>query len=268
MDAEVTLRVKRSALPNVIYPLTQEVLLVLEVHSRVRDIVDHCSYPDYQVLRTLHTLVQRGIVELRRTSEFGIDAREPGLFSRAQASRLREWLDHARSPAGSAGDAKLLVVASDTEVTRDFARLLAHLEGVVLEEGVAAGSLAADDLRPFARLEVDHDLGVELIQVPAREEFAPTWALAGHGALGTLVLLSSPVSESAAAVRRAAEALRALPRARVFHLLLIEKGERVAPDALRDNLSLFDEGSLFLIPLENPGKAGVLLRELIGRVLP
>ena len=54
----------------------------------------------------------------------------------------------------------------------------------------------------------------------------------------------------------------------MFHLLLIDKGERVGPEALRDNLALFDEGSLFLIPLENPAKAGVLLRELIGRVLP
>ena len=45
-------------------------------------------------------------------------------------------------------------------------------------------------------------------------------------------------------------------------------GARVTPDALRENLSLFDDGSLFLIPLEDPAEAGVLLRELIGRVLP
>ena len=40
------------------------------------------------------------------------------------------------------------------------------------------------------------------------------------------------------------------------------------PDALRENLSLFDESSLFLIPLENLAKASVLLRELFGRILP
>ena len=35
-----------------------------------------------------------------------------------------------------------------------------------------------------------------------------------------------------------------------------------------ENLSLLDEGSLFLIPLENLEKAGVLLRETFGHILP
>ena len=48
-SAHVTLRIQRSALPNVIHPLTQEVLVVLEHYSRVQDVVDRCSYPDYQV---------------------------------------------------------------------------------------------------------------------------------------------------------------------------------------------------------------------------
>ena len=49
------MKIPRSALPNVIHPLTQEVLMVLEHYTRVSEILDHCSYPDYQVLRTLHT---------------------------------------------------------------------------------------------------------------------------------------------------------------------------------------------------------------------
>ena len=47
-----------------------------------------------------------------------------------------------------------------------------------------------------------------------------------------------------------------------------ERGQRVAPEALRENLSLLDEGSLFLIPLDHLEKAGVLLRETFGHVLP
>jgi hypothetical protein len=31
---------------------------------------------------------------------------------------------------------------------------------------------------------------------------------------------------------------------------------------------LLDESSLFLVPLENEGKAGILLREMFGRILP
>ena len=76
------------------------------------------------------------------------------------------------------------------------------------------------------------------------------------------------MGSAVASVRAVTDALGALPRSRMFHLLLLEKGERVSPEDLRQNLSIVDDGSLFLIPLESPEKAGVLLREMFGRILP
>ena len=268
MAGEVKLTIQRSSLPNVIHPLTQEVLLVLEMHSRVRDVVDHCSFPDYQVLRTLHTLIGRGMVELSRKPSLGEGASQPGLFLPAQAARLREWLEGPRPSAHGTRDAKLLVVASDIEATRNFTCLLDRLKDVELDARVAAGAFTGDDLLRLGRLSVDGDIGVELVHVPTSPAFAPLWPFAGHGALGTLFLLSGPVSAAVESVQPIARELMRLPRARLFHLLLLDPGERVAPDALRANLSLLDEGSLFLVPLDNLEKAGVLLRETFGQVLP
>jgi len=45
LGARAGLRIPRSALPSVIHPLTQEVLLALEHGSRVGDVVDRCSSP-------------------------------------------------------------------------------------------------------------------------------------------------------------------------------------------------------------------------------
>jgi CheY-like chemotaxis protein len=269
LDGAVTLRIQRSALPNVIHPLTQEVLLVLETCTRVRDVVEQCSFPDYQVLRTLHTLIGRGMVDLRRDAEPRNDGPTPsGLFSEAQAGRLREWIAGARGRGAPMRDAKLLVVASDLEATRNFTLLLDRLRGVELDARVAAGAFDSSDLLSLGRLRVDGELGVELIHVPADPRFASFWPVAGHGALGTLFLLSGPVGDAVATVQPVAEALTRSSRARLFHLLLLEEGRRVAPDSLRENLALLDEGSLFLIPLDNLEKAGVLLRETFGHVLP
>ena len=94
-NARVALKVARSSLPGVLHPLTQEVLLVLELSSRVSDVLDRCSFPDYQVLRTLQTLIRRGMVELRA----GAAAPEQptgGVFGVALAARLRDWLDQGR----------------------------------------------------------------------------------------------------------------------------------------------------------------------------
>jgi CheY-like chemotaxis protein len=267
-DAQVMLKIQRAALPNVIHPLTQEVLVVLEHCSRVGDVVDHCSYPDYQVLRTLHTLIGRGMVELRREAA-GLEQEEAvGLFSPAQVARLREWLDASRLRGGAPRDAKLLAVASDTGATRDFARLLEGIPGVDLDAQLAMGAVSGNDLAPLGRVAVDGEIGIEIVHVPASERFAPIWPVAGHGALGTLLLLSTPVAEAGKRIRRVEEELRKLPRARAFHVVLLEKRERDAQAAVRENLSLVDEGSLFLIPLENRKQAGLLLRELLVRVLP
>lgn len=268
LSATVTLKIPRSSLPNVIHPLTQEVLMVLDLCSRVQDVVDQSTYPDYQVLRTLHTLIQRGMVDLQPEEEAPELAREVRLFSPARTARLREWLEVDRPGMPASRDAKVLVLASDAEATHAFARLIRRLPGVEIDAAAEQDGLGAEDLMPLARLSVDPEVGIELIHLPTAERFAPVWPVAAHGSLATLVLLSSPVGRSIEAVREATGVLETRPGNRVYHLLLLEKGERLSPEDLRQNLSIVDDGSLFLIPLENAEKAGVLLREMFGRILP
>jgi hypothetical protein len=54
----------------------------------------------------------------------------------------------------------------------------------------------------------------------------------------------------------------------MFHLLLLEKNAGVEAEALRENLSVFDDSALFLIPIGKGGTAEVLLREMFLRILP
>jgi hypothetical protein len=267
MDASVHLKVRRASLPIVIHPLTQEVLLVLEAYSRVRDVVDHCSFPDYQVLRTLHTLIDRGMVELHHEEAATPRAgRAAGLVSRPRCARLKEWIGLDPARQGENRDAKLLVVAPDVEASRAFSRLIERLPGVTLADPRNGGPV--ERLGPLGHLALDETVGIELLEVPTDSRFAPIWPLAGYGAVGILLLLSGSVEGSVEAMRPVSEVLRRLPRARIFHLLMLEKGTGVEPEALRENLSLFDDSSLFLIPAENSGTATVLLREMFVRILP
>lgn len=267
MDAVVRLKIRRASLPIVIHPLTQEVLLVLEAYSRVADVVEHCSFPDYQVLRTLHTLIDRGIVEVRRETAFR-DAPAASFFSAARGARLQEWLGVDRSSPGGLRDAKLLVIPSDASATRAFCSLLGALPGAQLETPRDAGDALACDVRRLGRLAVDAEVGIEFMQIPPERRYSALWPIGGQGAVGVLLLLAGSVSSALESVGHAAETLRRLPRARIFHLLLLDKEGGVEPDVLRENLSLFDESSLFLVPHENNGTAQVLLREMFVRILP
>ena len=268
LDAQVALRVKSADLPNMVHPLTQEVLLLLEIYTQVQELVDHCSYPDYQVLRTLHTLMERGMVEIRRGPQTAVTAPGKGLFTAAQARRLRDWLEAARGRGLPLRDAKLLLVSASAAATADFVSLLRQLSGVRLEGAFAGGTFCAADLARVGRIAVDGDLGIEIVHVPIDAFYAPLWPLAGHGALGSLVLLEGPVGEASAAVEAPLAALRAAPRARIFHALLLRKGERALPDELRANAALIDEASLFLIPLESGKTPSDVLRTLLARILP
>ena len=268
LDAHVSLQIDRARLPNVIHPLTQEVLLVLELYSRVGDVVDHCSFPDYQVLRTLRTLLDRGMLEMRQEPEPPRGVASGGLFSAAKGARLREWLDAVSARTSDPRDVKLSVVSPDTETTREFGRLLGGLPGIHLDPRVLEGALPVDTITSLGRLAVEEDVGIELIQVPVAERFAPLWPFAGHGAIAHVLLLRDPVPEAVAATRAVTQALFRLPRSRVFHVVMLSKGQGVAPDILRENVELLDEGALFLLPADNPEKSGILLREMFARVLP
>lgn len=267
-DAHLALEARSPGLTNALHPLTQEVLLLLEIYPRVGDVVDHSSFPDYQVLRTLQMLIQRGVISVQREPSAAPAAASGALFGIGQAHRLREWILRAGGGPGP-GLAKVVVLAPDAAALQDFARLLRGVPGARLDPDCLAGGLSSDDLVTFARIAVDAETGLELVHLPAHEAAAALWPVVGHGALGTLVLLSAPVAESSAVLRGACTALRALPRARTFHVMLLRKDdERPLPEEVRENLELFDEASLFLLPIEAGGDSLALLRRVFARILP
>jgi CheY-like chemotaxis protein len=270
LDSPVRLTVRNAELPNIVHPLTQEVLLLLELYQTVREVVDHCAYPDYQVLRTLHTLSEREIVQLGRVplADAASTRSSERLFTEIQASRLRDWLrDHGARPDAPA-DARLLVVASDAASVSDFERLLANIPSVELANTAEQRGDLENQLVRIGRVAVDEEMGIELVHLPRSASFEAFWPLASHGALGTLFLLSGALGDAAERVECVAASLGRMPRARTFHVALLGKDERLAPDELRENLTFIDEASLFLLPTQSEKAPSSLLRGLFARVMP
>jgi CheY-like chemotaxis protein len=262
LDAHVALRVRSGALPSVVHPLTQEVLLLLELYSQVAEVVDHASYPDYQVLRTLQTLVQRGIIEIRAGAP--VPPPDSGLFRASQIRRVREWLG---GRGGVPRDGKLLVASASPTATQDFLRVLRSVPGLVPHPRMADG-IPAHALGPIARLRLEDDLGIELVHVPVTDGYAPLWPLAGHGAIGTMLLMEGAVADGVRALEPFSRALRALPRARLLHLLLLRPGDDGVADEVRHNVELMEESTLFLLPLAGRRDPLDLLRSAFSRLLP
>jgi CheY-like chemotaxis protein len=261
-NAHVALKVSRASLPNVLHPLTQEVLLTLDISDRVEEVLDRCSYPDYQVLRTLHTLIRRGLVELRQGAP-RVERNGNSLFSSALAARLRDWLDQTGSRGSGPTDAKLLLMASDPGALQTLQPLLERLPGAEL-----TGLVAAPAIQTVARLPVDGELGIELIGAPVARRFEPLWPLAAHGAVATLFVHSGSPARTVETLRPAFNSVCALPRARSFHLLLQEKARQESVSALCERLALFDDRSVFALSPEKGTEAASRLREILAQLLP
>jgi CheY-like chemotaxis protein len=266
LDAQIRLRVKSGGLPNVVQPLTQEVLLLLEIYDRVGDVVDHCTYPDYQVLRTIHTLIERDVVELRRSIEQ--PAEGPGLFSAPQVRRLHEWLGHESGRGHGCGEAKLLLFTSSAEATREFLERLAQLPGLEIRAAREGGPPGRGDFVPCARIGVSDDASIELLHVPAERACEPLWHLAAHRALGVVLVVRGTGAEARDLLKGSGTVLRGLPRARIFHAVLLEDVQPQEPRAIRAALGL-DEGAV--LAALGPGGSdlgGAALRGLLASVVP
>jgi CheY-like chemotaxis protein len=265
LDSPVGLRVRAADLPNILHPLTQEVLSLLELHETVGQVVDQCSFPDYQVLRTLSTLADRAIINLGSSAVR--DHLDTALFDDHQLRRLNEWAlsEPVHSPRAAL---KLLVAASCPSALSDFAGLLRRVPGATLAAGFESGQVDARSFSTLARVECDAGVAIELVNVPIGEELAPLWPTAGAGALGTLFLLSGSVGEAASNVQPMSDALRRLPRSRIFNLFLFHKDEPISASELGENISLIDEASLFMLPLEGGKTPLALIRSVFARVVP
>ena len=87
-------------------------------------------------------------------------------------------------------------------------------------------------------------------------------------ALARMMLTGVRMGESAAGLAEIGAALTGAPGARSFHVVLLGPGERLSPDELRANLSLLDEASLFLLPIDPDKNPSALLRSLFARIVP
>jgi CheY-like chemotaxis protein len=266
-SARVAIAMPASQIPKVVHPVAQEVLLLLEAYDDVRAIVDHCTHSDYQVLRTLQTLIDRGIVKLRRERERRFGSQGGALFDAAQAKRLRDWLETGRPRAPSLAPAKLLLASADPDATADLARALELLPGVERAAGAASG-VTARDLAPLVRVSVAEGLALDVIHLPAGPLYAPIWPAAAHGALGLVLLHVTPIAESEAQLRALSEAFQRVPDSRIFHVLLLRKGERLAPDEVQEKLAVLSHASLFLLHLDGERDPAPLLRTMLARVMP
>lgn len=269
--AELRLRARVASLPPGIHPLTQEVLLLLEFHSRIEEIVDNCSAPDYQVLRTLHTLLRKGIVEVvsRAADAPSADRAAAAWPGPDQMIRLREKMAPRGMPPWGRTFGKVLVFAQDNAVTDVLVSALGGLGGMT--PGMKTSDDGASDADPFPTLaswQLSATVSLRLVQVPPEDLHRPLWPLLARGAIGGLFCvegMNDSAAESLKPVHEFFTATQPLPLG--YLVLASEQEQSTAKSRLVQTLTLKGDSAIFLVPKEGRTKIPATLRRFLDQVI-
>ncbi|MDD5225251.1 MAG: DUF4388 domain-containing protein [bacterium] len=221
-EANISLKVERENLPLGLRPIIQEVLLLLEFYNRIQDIVDHCSFPDYEVYRSIHSLIRKGII--------AVDAQTPSAPSREISILGPEELQDLKQKGIEW--MRILLFAPLVEGVKIFLQALAGLPEFRLEEG------AAFELKPGAlplgslgKIRLNDNLTIQVTLLPTEAEFRPLWQSVSQDTAGAILLLPPEIEhhlKDLTVVREFLTQLRFGPQQEEINILNVsEEKERV-----------------------------------------
>ncbi len=160
------------------HPVMKEILRVLAQPRRVFEILDLADAPDLDVLGSLTTMLEKGLVQ-------ALDAtvdEPPALLGAAEVHALRGRLMRGR-PARQALVAKVVLGASGPKAARWFLRSVPGLVASSKDPACLRSSFGT-----LGQLEVSDALKVDFVLVPTADAARPLWRPFLSTALGALIL--------------------------------------------------------------------------------
>jgi DNA-binding response OmpR family regulator len=259
-EVNISMKAERDTLPLGLRPIIQEVLLLLEFYNRIQDIVDHCSFPDYEVYRSLHSLLRKGIIAVDAQGP-SAPSREISILGPEELQGLKqqgiEWM-------------RVILFAPLVEGAKIFLQALAGLPEFRREEGVAVelkpGTLPLGSL---GQVRLNDNLTIQVTLLPTEAEFRPLWQSVSTDTIGAILLLPPEIEHhlhDLLVVREFLTQLRFGPRQEEIHILNVsEEKERVKLMMQKSQLSSsFPEAgeAVFLTPAK-PASTRQIFNQLL-----
>jgi CheY-like chemotaxis protein len=267
-EIRLQLKVPKDKIPAIQHPLTREVVEAVIAYRKIGEIVDHCPFPDYQVLRVVSDLFARDFLaleQIRTTPEGGFAESEAAIFSPPQIRRLREWASAQRPKAGAV--LKLVVASAERSLVRAFVAALRETTNFVIDGRLAREPQRVGGLGALGHVPLGEGMALRLVGIPAGEEYAPLWDVAAHGTLGAVILPAGPYGQALEATEAIWNRLRARsPRA--VHLLLPDAPGLSLSDSARGSLPHLEGGSFFVLPPPSSLERLDVLRSVFARLVP
>ncbi|MEK7880548.1 MAG: response regulator [Deltaproteobacteria bacterium] len=173
-DSVLKTSIDTTTLPKGLKPIIYEILFLIEYYPRVNDLVDHCSFPDYDVFKTLSSLLTRRIIEeiksAPKTEKVSEEFVSPTLAIRVKEKVITRWADMLSVNFG-----RFFLTAANQSYVKDFLMACKSLPDFSVDRKLAASSRDVNEntFGEVGSLNLYGDMDVVLFSVPASGGMGP-----------------------------------------------------------------------------------------------
>ncbi len=209
-DTSVKLKLDPKSMTDV-KPVTQEIFIMLEFYSDIRSIVDNCSFCDFEVLKTLSVLLQKGVLEEMPHTE----KRESASFllSPDHLVRIKKRLMGAKSYRLNKRFGKVLVLGGDHAILTKVIQTFLLLKEFSLQKEnffdqndagnnsrasmpAASDINSADFLGILGVLKLTEGMNIMFYSLPLFDSFKPLWTAFSQDIIDVLLLIPEKDGEN------------------------------------------------------------------------
>ncbi|MBN2720558.1 MAG: DUF4388 domain-containing protein [Proteobacteria bacterium] len=182
-------------LPQDLRPVTQEVILLLEFFSTVREIIDRSAHTDYEVCKCLLGLIQKGIV-VPGTAGKSPAKKEGPLIP---PERLIQMHGYMRPSPGGKGSStswgRIIIFSRQPEQCKGFLSGITGIEGFRLSrDNFSNQEILTASFGTIGILEISENAALYLSLLPSSPGAAPLWRAFSEGTVGAFYLSNNGTS--------------------------------------------------------------------------
>ncbi len=222
IDLRIGPDVDTSALPTGLKPVMYEVMKLVEYYPRVGDVIEHCSFTDYEVYSTIANLLERGILR-KLTTELDESIGDSTNITPAQAIKIKEKVISNWSEMMLSSHGKVLILSSSPNLVKNFAHTLKFLPDFSLnsKSPIVRGSAeSASVVGEIGSIKLYGNMEITLFSTPMAGRMGPFLTSFSSNVLGLIILWDRTDAEILSRLKTDKDVILSRRRVPVVHIYL------------------------------------------------
>lgn len=219
-------KIETSMLPKELQPVIYEVMNLVKAYPRVGDIIDHCTYPDYEAYSAIANLLGKGVLEEEKSG--GDNLKPEEFLTPDQAISIREKIMSRFTDMQNFSYGKIFIISTSGQLSADFISKCRSIPGFSMDQRSALSQIALENpLGTVASLKLYGGMDLLLYSIPTVRNMGPLWKAFSTNMVGLILLWDD---EGATGIKDLSDAKREILLRRRVPVVHVYSGESTSAE--------------------------------------